>query len=127
MLSLSLRFKVTLEAQTAAMQRQGEIPVTYLNKGQYYTVTLQDLDEYDGEIESVIKATFHEVAHRKLAARYWSFWLSQAPNPKAARALDIGKSLMDSGQKYLFLSLSLSLFLCFVRDWIIREVVSFLF
>ncbi|GJJ75998.1 transcription factor CP2 and related proteins [Entomortierella parvispora] len=88
----SLRFKVTLEAQTAAMQRQGETPVTYLNKGQFYTVALQDLDEYDGEIQSVIKVTFHEEAHRKLAARYWSFWLSQAPNPKAARALDIEKA-----------------------------------
>ena len=30
---VSLRFKITLEAQTAAMQRQEETPVTYLNKG----------------------------------------------------------------------------------------------
>ena len=72
------------------MQRQGETPVTYLNKGQFYTVALQDLEEYDGEIRSVIEVAFHEQAYRKLAARYWSFWLSQAPNPKAARALDIG-------------------------------------
>jgi hypothetical protein len=33
----SLRFKVTLDAQTAAMQHQGDTPVTYLNKG---TVTV---------------------------------------------------------------------------------------
>ncbi|KAF9200172.1 grainyhead-like [Haplosporangium sp. Z 27] len=89
---MSLRFKVTLDAQTAAMQHQGDTPVTYLNKGQFYTVTMQDTEGYDGEINSVIKITFHEETHRKLAARYWSFWLSQQTNPKTARALDIEKA-----------------------------------
>ncbi|KAI8594381.1 hypothetical protein EDD21DRAFT_449419 [Dissophora ornata] len=51
----NLRFRITLEAQTAAMQRQDETPVTYLNKGQFYTVGLEDTEEYDGEITSVIK------------------------------------------------------------------------
>ncbi|KAF9193586.1 grainyhead-like [Haplosporangium sp. Z 767] len=88
-----LRFRITLEAQTAAMQRQDETPVTYLNKGkgQYYTISLEDTEEYDGEITSVIKVTFHDASHQRLAARYWSFWLSQQPNPKTARALDIEK------------------------------------
>ncbi|KAF9944116.1 grainyhead-like, partial [Mortierella alpina] len=90
--SPSLRFKVTLDAQTAAMQHQGDTPVTYLNKGQFYTVSLQDAEEFDGDINSVIKVTFHEEAHRKMAARYWSFWLSQQTNPKTARALDIEKA-----------------------------------
>ncbi|KAK3828240.1 MAG: CP2 transcription factor-domain-containing protein [Benniella sp.] len=88
----SLRFKVTLDAQTAAMQHQGDTPVTYLNKGQFYTITLQDTEDFDGDIHSVIKVTFHEEAHRKLAARYWSFWLSQQAHPKTARALDIEKA-----------------------------------
>ncbi|KAG0265345.1 grainyhead-like, partial [Linnemannia exigua] len=95
-----LRFKITLEAQTAAMQRQDETPVTYLNKGelsfesgsQFYTVVLEDTEEYDGDITSVIKVTFHDASHRRLAARYWSFWLSQQSNPKIARALDIEKA-----------------------------------
>lgn len=34
--AFSLRFKITLEAQTAAMQRQDETPVTYLNKGEWF-------------------------------------------------------------------------------------------
>ncbi|KAF9157130.1 grainyhead-like [Linnemannia schmuckeri] len=88
----NLRFKITLEAQTAAMQRQDETPVTYLNKGQFYTVVLEDTEEYDGDITSVIKVTFHDASHRRLAARYWSFWLSQQSNPKIARALDIEKA-----------------------------------
>ncbi|KAF9911260.1 Grainyhead-like protein 2, partial [Linnemannia zychae] len=87
--SNNLRFKITLEAQTAAMQRQDETPVTYLNKGQFYTVVLEDTEEFDGDITSVIKVTFHDASHRRLAARYWSFWLSQQSNPKIARALDI--------------------------------------
>ncbi|KAF9955064.1 grainyhead-like [Mortierella alpina] len=88
----NLRFKISLEAQTAAMQRQDETPVTYLNKGQFYAVALKDTEEYDGDITSVIRVTFHDASHRRLAARYWSFWLSQQANPKTARALDIEKA-----------------------------------
>ncbi|KAG0281501.1 grainyhead-like [Linnemannia gamsii] len=88
----SLRFKATLDAQTAAMQHQGDTPSTYLNKGQFYSISIQDTEEYDGDIHSVIRITFHEDAHRKLAARYWSFWLSQRSNPKTARALDIERA-----------------------------------
>ncbi|KAI8360971.1 CP2 transcription factor-domain-containing protein [Mortierella sp. GBAus27b] len=63
-----------------------------VNQGQFYTISMQDTEEYDGDIHSVIKVTFHEEPHRKLAARYWSFWLSQQTTPKTARALDIEKA-----------------------------------
>ncbi|KAF8937470.1 grainyhead-like [Haplosporangium gracile] len=82
----------TLDAQTAAMQHQGDTPSTYLNKGQFYTISIQDTQEYDGDIHSVVRIAFHEDAHRKLAARYWSFWLSQQSNPKTAWALDIERA-----------------------------------
>ncbi|KAG0250041.1 grainyhead-like [Mortierella polycephala] len=62
------------------------------HKSQYYTISLEDTEEYDGEITSVIKVTFHDASHQRLAARYWSFWLSQQSNPKTARALDIEKA-----------------------------------
>ncbi|KAG0201596.1 grainyhead-like [Mortierella sp. GBA30] len=88
----NLRIKISLEAQTAALQRQDETPVTYLNKGQFYAVALKDTEEHDGDITSVIRVTFHDASHRRLAARYWSFWLSQQPTPKTARALDIEKA-----------------------------------
>ncbi|KAF9896028.1 hypothetical protein BX616_008288, partial [Lobosporangium transversale] len=65
----SMRFKVTLEAQTAAMQRQDETSVTYLNKGQFYTIGLEDTEEYDDEITSVVRVAFHDASHRHLAAR----------------------------------------------------------
>lgn len=67
--------------------------------GQFYTVTMHDTEEYDGDIHSVIRVTFHEEPHRKLAARYWSFWLSQQTNPKTARALDIGMSILETGMR----------------------------
>ncbi|KAG0275573.1 grainyhead-like [Linnemannia exigua] len=91
-MAVFLRFKVTLDAQTAAMQHQGDSPSTYLNKGQFYTLSIQDTEEFDGDIHTVIRIAFHEEAHRKLAARYWSFWLSQQANPKTARALDIERA-----------------------------------
>lgn len=62
--------------------------------GQFYAVALKDTEEYDGDITSVIRVTFHDASHRRLAARYWSFWLSQQANPKAARALDIGNTMI---------------------------------
>ncbi|KAF9971622.1 grainyhead-like [Actinomortierella ambigua] len=89
---LNLRYRITLKAQTAAMQRQDETPVTYLNKGQHYTIALHDTEGYRGDITSVVKVMFHDPSHRKLAARYWSFWLSQQQSPKTARALDIDRS-----------------------------------
>ncbi|KAK3819046.1 MAG: CP2 transcription factor-domain-containing protein [Linnemannia gamsii] len=74
------------------MQHQGDSPSTYLNKGQFYTLSIQDTEEFDGDIHTVIRIAFHEEAHRKLASRYWSFWLSQQANPKTARALDIERA-----------------------------------
>ncbi|KAF9579086.1 grainyhead-like [Lunasporangiospora selenospora] len=53
---------------------------------------MADSEEFDGEVTSTIKVTFHDGSHRRLAARYWSFWLSQQANPKTARALDIEKA-----------------------------------
>ncbi|KAF9138945.1 grainyhead-like [Mortierella sp. GBA39] len=85
----NLRFKATLDAQTAAMQHQGDTSSTYLNKGQFYAISIQDNEGYDGDIHSVVRIAFHEDAHRKLASRYWSFWLNQQSNPKTARAVDI--------------------------------------
>jgi hypothetical protein len=86
----NLRFEVMLEAPTAAAQRTDETPMTYLNKGQYYGLCIQDQEKYDGEFTTVIKLMFHDDTHRKLASTYWSFWLTQQNSPKNARAIDIG-------------------------------------
>ncbi|KAG9305183.1 hypothetical protein G9A89_010691 [Geosiphon pyriformis] len=90
--SSNLKFDILLEAPTAAAQRIDETPMTYLNKGQYYGVIMQDADKFDGDFTSIIKVMFHDDAHRKMASTYWSFWLTQQASPKTARAIDIDKA-----------------------------------
>lgn len=90
--SSNLRFEILLESPTASAQRIDETPITYLNKGQYYAIGLQDHDKYDAEFTTVIKVMFHDDAHRKMASTYWGFWLTQQASPKNARAVDIDKA-----------------------------------
>ncbi|ORX94309.1 CP2-domain-containing protein [Basidiobolus meristosporus CBS 931.73] len=88
----NLRFNISLEAQTAAAQRVDETPLTYLNKGHYYAISLLDGERTDADLTSTLRMTFHDDAHRKLAGTYWQFWFSQQNSPKTARALDIDKA-----------------------------------
>nr|CAG8504676.1 6272_t:CDS:10 [Entrophospora candida] len=90
--SSPLRFDIVLDAPTAAAQRIDETPMTYLNKGQYYSIIMQDQEKYDSELTSIVKVMFHDDAHRKMASTYWSFWLTQQSSPKSARAIDIDKA-----------------------------------
>ncbi|KAK9767513.1 hypothetical protein K7432_002655 [Basidiobolus ranarum] len=88
----NLRFCISLEAQTAAAQRVDETPLTYLNKGHYYAISLSDCERTDADLTSTLRVTFHDEAHRKLAGTYWQFWSTQQNSPKTARALDIDKA-----------------------------------
>ncbi|ORY07437.1 CP2-domain-containing protein [Basidiobolus meristosporus CBS 931.73] len=88
----NIRFSISLEAQTAAAQRVDETPLTYLNKGQYYVISLTDNDHADTDLTSTLRMAFHDDTHRKLAGTYWQFWASQQNSPKTARALDIDKA-----------------------------------
>jgi len=88
----NLRFEIVLEAPTAAAQRIDETPMTYLNKGQYYGICLNDQEKYDGDLTSTLKVMFHDDTHRKMASTYWGFWLGQQTSPKTARAIDIDKA-----------------------------------
>ncbi|KAI9015885.1 CP2 transcription factor-domain-containing protein [Phycomyces nitens] len=87
----SLRFYIGLDAPTAAAQKLEESPLTYLNKGQYYSVTLKDTET--GHVDQIVKSTiiimFNDESHRKVAQSYWKFWLSQQKDAQSARAIDI--------------------------------------
>ncbi|KAI8146869.1 CP2 transcription factor-domain-containing protein [Fennellomyces sp. T-0311] len=85
----SLRYDIILEAPPAAAQRSEEAQLTYLNKGQYYCITLNDSDGYDGFHTSTLAIMFHDESHRRLALNYWRFWLGQQREPETARALEI--------------------------------------
>ncbi|RCH80181.1 grainyhead-like, partial [Rhizopus azygosporus] len=67
------QFQVTdcVTAPTAAAQKVDEPPLTYLNKGQHYNITLKDVKGYDGDIISTAIITFHDEAHRAGATDYW--------------------------------------------------------
>ncbi|KAI9260548.1 CP2 transcription factor, partial [Phascolomyces articulosus] len=56
--------------------------------GQFYNINVKDTDAMDVEITSIIKITFHDESHRKVASNYWKFWMSQQKHGQA-RAIDI--------------------------------------
>lgn len=76
-------------APTAATQISEGSPTTYLNRGQSYTLQLQDTLEYNAKLTSTFIIMFHEPSHRKVAVNYWKFWLNQQKNPSEARAVTI--------------------------------------
>ncbi|KAF7727931.1 grainyhead-like [Apophysomyces ossiformis] len=86
--SINLRYDIALEAPPAAAQKADESPLTYLNKGQYYTIHLRDTEHFDGDILSTVAIMFHDESHRKSAGNYWRFWLGQQQDP-LARAIDM--------------------------------------
>ncbi|EPB81590.1 hypothetical protein HMPREF1544_11682 [Mucor circinelloides 1006PhL] len=89
---------LALEAPTAASQKLEEPPLTYLNKGQYYNITLKDKDRYDGDVISTVAITFHDESHRVSATDYWKFWLTQQKDGEDARAPSIDLSRSSGAQ-----------------------------
>ncbi|KAI9253552.1 CP2 transcription factor-domain-containing protein [Sporodiniella umbellata] len=85
-------------APTAAAQKADEGPMTYLNKGQYYTVVLKDMDRWEGEITSSLVLTFHEEIHRADTSNFWKFWLSHQPEAESARAIELDPTKSNTTQ-----------------------------
>ncbi|KAI7900676.1 CP2 transcription factor-domain-containing protein [Cokeromyces recurvatus] len=94
----TIRYDIALEAPTAASQKIDETPLTYLNKGQYYIITLKDKDRYDGDIISTVSITFHEESYRASAKDYWKFWLTQQKNTNDAKAIEIDLTRSNGAQ-----------------------------
>ncbi|KAI3358623.1 hypothetical protein L3Q82_015037 [Scortum barcoo] len=78
----------------AARQKQGEGPMTYLNKGQFYAVTLNELSANKrlrhpiSKVRSVIMVVFSEDKNRDEQLKYWKYWHSRQHTAKQ-RVLDI--------------------------------------
>lgn len=64
--------------------------------GQYYTITLNDKEQYDGEIKSTIAISFHDENHRTSAADYWKYWLAQQNDANDAKAVELGKQIINN-------------------------------
>jgi hypothetical protein len=104
-------------APTAIALQDDEAPLTYINRGmfnrschcgvisrskrrsshqlsilgQYYIITLNDKQEFDGDIETKVILAFHDQQHRRVATSFWKFWLGQQVTTSSPRAIDIGK------------------------------------
>ncbi|KAM9737560.1 grainyhead-like transcription factor 2b isoform 2-T2 [Menidia menidia] len=87
-------FQYTLDASRSLRQKQGEGPMTYLNKGQFYAVTLNELSSNKrlrhpiSKVRSVIMVVFSEDKNRDEQLKYWKYWHSRQHTAKQ-RVLDI--------------------------------------
>uniref|UniRef100_UPI00398F0234 grainyhead-like protein 2 homolog n=1 Tax=Pristiophorus japonicus TaxID=55135 RepID=UPI00398F0234 len=87
-------FHYMLEATKSLRQKQGEGPMTYLNKGQFYAITLREtgankcLRHPISKVRSVIMVVFSEDKNRDEQLKYWKYWHSRQHTAKQ-RVLDI--------------------------------------
>lgn len=77
--SQNFRYHVTLNAPTAMIKHAEEIPVTYLNKGQAYTISLIDtapVQTSPGPIKyrTYVRISFEDEQQRQRPAACWQLW-----------------------------------------------------
>lgn len=72
------RYHVTLNAPTAMIKHPDEIPVTYLNKGQAYTISIADTappsSGSNARYRTYIRISFHDEGQRAKPAQCWQLW-----------------------------------------------------
>uniref|UniRef100_A0A3B4FB63 Grainyhead-like transcription factor 2a n=1 Tax=Pundamilia nyererei TaxID=303518 RepID=A0A3B4FB63_9CICH len=90
-------FRYNLEATLSLRPRQGEGPMAYLNRGQFYPLTLSaagfrsSLHQPRGKVGSVIMVVFGDDKGRDEQLKNWKYWHSRQHTAKQ-RVLDIGKT-----------------------------------
>ncbi|XP_069477549.1 grainyhead-like protein 2 homolog [Ambystoma mexicanum] len=90
----SSTFHYTLEATKSLRHKQGEGPMTYLNKGQFYAITMSETGANKcfrhpiSKVRSVIMVVFSEDKNRDEQLKYWKYWHSRQHTAKQ-RVLDI--------------------------------------
>ncbi|KAF2252576.1 hypothetical protein BU26DRAFT_259274 [Trematosphaeria pertusa] len=75
----NFRYHVTLNAPTAMIKHADEIPVTYLNKGQAYTISLVDTAPIQPtsvpvKYRTYIRISFEDEQQRQRPAGCWQLW-----------------------------------------------------
>jgi hypothetical protein len=76
---IRLRYQVTLSAPTAMIRHQDEIPVTYLNKGQAYAMTIvDDMGPLPSPVpvkyRTVVRISFEDEEQRQRPSACWQLW-----------------------------------------------------
>lgn len=75
----NFRYNVTLNAPTAMIKQPDEVPVTYLNKGQAYSISLVDIAPVQPPPPSLkyrtfIRISFEDEQQRQRPASCWQLW-----------------------------------------------------
>ncbi|GLA52470.1 hypothetical protein AnigIFM63604_009332 [Aspergillus niger] len=86
----TFRYHVTLRAPTAMINHQAEIPVTYLNKGQAYSVSVIDstpppMTTQPIKYRTFIRVSFQEEEQRAKPAVCWRLWKEGRGSDEAHR------------------------------------------
>ncbi|XP_077946082.1 grainyhead-like protein 1 homolog isoform X2 [Gasterosteus aculeatus] len=90
---LGNNFEYTLEASKSLRQKSGDGTMTYLNKGQFYPITLREADHKAMQqpitkVRSVVMVVFGEEKCRDDQLKHWKYWHSRQHTAKQ-RCLDI--------------------------------------
>ena len=77
--SFSFRYHVTLNAPTAMIKHATEIPVTYLNKGQAYSLSIVDtqpsqMPSMPTTYRTFVRVSFEDEQQRQKPAACWQLW-----------------------------------------------------
>ncbi|KAI5102720.1 grainyhead-like protein 3-like isoform X3, partial [Silurus meridionalis] len=85
-------FQFILGAPQASQSKTTEIPMVYLNKGQFYPITLQGVDSSAGiscsKVKTVIMAVFENDKSPEVQLKCWNHWHARQPTAKQ-RVIDI--------------------------------------
>ncbi|XP_018589445.1 grainyhead-like protein 1 homolog isoform X1 [Scleropages formosus] len=90
----SNNFEYTLEASKSLRQKSGDGTMTYLNKGQFYPITLREIDNGKvlhhpiSKVRSVVMVVFGEEKCRDDQLKHWKYWHSRQHTAKQ-RCIDI--------------------------------------
>ncbi|XP_076021695.1 grainyhead-like protein 1 homolog isoform X2 [Genypterus blacodes] len=91
--ALGNNFEYTLEASKSLRQKTGDGTMTYLNKGQFYPISLREIDNKGMQqpitkVRSVVMVVFGEEKCRDDQLKHWKYWHSRQHTAKQ-RCLDI--------------------------------------
>uniref|UniRef100_A0A672PIY9 Grainyhead-like protein 2 homolog n=1 Tax=Sinocyclocheilus grahami TaxID=75366 RepID=A0A672PIY9_SINGR len=87
-------FQYGIEASRSVREKAGERPMIYLNKGQFYGITLSETGANKGfrhpisKVRSVVMVVFGQEKYRDEQLKHWNYWHSRQHTAKQ-RVLDI--------------------------------------
>ncbi|XP_026887328.2 grainyhead-like protein 3 homolog isoform X2 [Electrophorus electricus] len=84
-------FQFILGAPQASQNRNTEMSMVYLNKGQFYPITLQGIESSTGvpsKVKTVIMAVFENEKSPEMQLKCWNHWHARQPTAKQ-RVIDI--------------------------------------